>query len=178
MLTVILAEPGAVEQLIVFLRQLTPPVRVFPYPIMKSILDGLLLLLSKGGLFRIENAALLTVRICLGIVDSYIAEIKRVLQNLVGICSLCTVGHPGVDISVADAALAGDIPLGGKFRIIDLNIVAQVRRRVQKLVHELLNVLFADPRRAEAYLDFGGVQVFRLGGCQCVYIDLEFGVSR
>ena len=75
MLTVILAGPGAVEQLIVFLRQLTPPVRVFPYPILKSILDGLLLLLSKGGLFRIENAALLTVWICLGVIDTHIAEV-------------------------------------------------------------------------------------------------------
>ena len=75
MLPVVFTRTSAVEYLVVLLRQIAPPVRVFPYPVLKSILDGLLLLLGEGSLLTVEHAALFAVCVDLGVIYPHIAEV-------------------------------------------------------------------------------------------------------
>ena len=51
MAAVILAGAGAVHQLVILLDQLLPALRIFPDPVLKSVLDGLLLLRSQRRFF-------------------------------------------------------------------------------------------------------------------------------
>ena len=72
---IILTGPDGVEQFIVLLLQGLTPLGVFPSPVPKSVLDGLLLLCSQGGGIVVQNAAFLAVRVLDGVIDSYIAEV-------------------------------------------------------------------------------------------------------
>ena len=52
------------------------------------------------------------------------------------------------------------------------DVALQIGRSVQRLVHELLDVLRGNPRRAEAHFNLAGFQVFRLRFGQRVHIGL------
>ena len=162
MLSVVLARTGGIEKLVVPLNQIVPPRRVFPYPFLKSVLDGLLLLLGKRGLLGVEHALLSAVCILNGVVNAHVAQIQRVLQNLVGIGAFRAVGHVGVDVAAAYDALAGDIPFRAEIRIVDINAPAHIESRLQQLKHELPDILFVDPRCAEAYFNFRSIQILGL----------------
>ena len=54
---------------------------------------------------------------------------------------------------------------------MDFNAALEVKRRVEGLVHELLDVLLVDPRRTQPHLDLGSVQVFGLGSGQGLHVD-------
>ena len=110
MLSVVFARTGGVEKLVILLNQFVPPRRVFPYPFLKCVLDGLLLLLGKRGFFGVEHALLFTIRIRDRVVNAHVAQIQCILQNLVCIGAFCAVSHIGVDVAAAYDALAGDIP--------------------------------------------------------------------
>ena len=110
MLSVVFTRTSGVEKLVVPLNQIVPPRRVFPYPFLKSVLDGLLLLLGKRGLLGVEHALLSAVRIPPRVVNAHVAQIQCILQNLVCIGAFCAVSHIGVDVAAAYDALAGDIP--------------------------------------------------------------------
>ena len=49
---------------------------------------------------------------------------------------------------------------------MDFNAALEVKRRVEGLVHELLDVLLVDPRCPQPNFDLGSVQVLGLGGSQ------------
>ena len=170
MLSVVFARTGGVEKLVILLNQFVPPRRVFPYPFLKSILDGLLLLLGKRGLFGVEHALLSAVRILNGVVDTNVAQIQCILQNFVGISAFCTVGHIGVDVAAAHNALAGDIPFRAEIRVVDINAPAHIESWLQQLEHELLDIRFIDPRCAEAHFNFRSVQILGLRLPQRFYI--------
>ena len=108
---IVFARPVGIEQLIVPRHKLLPSVRVFPYPLGKGVLDGLLFLLGKGCFFGIENPALLAVRVGHGVIDAHIPQVQRVLQNPVGVCTLRAVGHIGVYIVVGRLGFSADAPL-------------------------------------------------------------------
>ena len=150
---VILARADRIEAFVVLLHQRLPPIRVAPYPLLKGVLDGLLLLLRKRRFLGIENAPLRAVCIINRVIDAHIAQIQRVLQNPIGVSALCAVGHIGVDILFGWGGFAADVPFSGAGRIADLNWVPPVVRRLEGLLHELLDIILTDPRRAEAHFD-------------------------
>ena len=94
---VILAWTKRIEFFVVLLHQRLPSGRVLPNPILKSILDGLLLLLCKRRFLLVQHALFYAVFIG-RVVDTHIAQIQRVFQNPVRIGTFRAVGHVGVDI--------------------------------------------------------------------------------
>ena len=170
MLAVVLTRTGGIEKLVILLNQIVPPHRVFPYPFLKSILDGLLLLLGKRGFFGVEHALLFTIRIRDRVVNAHVAQIQRVLQNLVGIGAFRAVGHIGVDVAAAYNTLTGDIPFRAEIRVVDVNTPAHIESRLQQLEHKLPDIRFIDPRCAEAHFNFRSVQILWLRLPQRFYI--------
>ena len=59
--SIVLAWPNRIEQLVVLRHQRLTAVGVFPNPFPKGVLDGLLLLLGKGGRLLIEHPLFPTV---------------------------------------------------------------------------------------------------------------------
>ena len=176
MAAVVFARTNGIEQLIVLRHQRLPPLRVFPYPFTESVLDGLLLLLCKGGRLLIEHALLPAVRILHSIVDAHIPQVQRVLQNLVGVGSVRAVGGIRGDIGAGHDILAVDAPLGGMGREVYLDGTALVIRGIEQLVHEVLNVLRRDPRRAQPHVNVGRLQILGLCGFQRRHIGLKGSV--
>ena len=62
MAAIILTGSGGVKKLIVLRNQCFPTAGVFPYPILKRILDCLLFLLGEGCLLFIQDTLLLAIR--------------------------------------------------------------------------------------------------------------------
>ena len=108
---VVFPGPGAVEELIIPLDQRLTSGRVFPDPVAEGVLDCLLLLLGKGCFFAVEHTALLAVRVLYRVVDPNVAQIKSVLENLVGIRPGCAVGYVGRHVVVIAGGLRSDAPL-------------------------------------------------------------------
>ena len=111
--SVILTGTNGIELFVVERGQAFPSCRIFPYPVSKSILDELLLLLCKHGLLLVQYSLIIAVFILHSIKNTNIFEIQRFLNDLVTIDSLGTVGHVCGDIAVV-AVLARDIPLCGQ----------------------------------------------------------------
>ena len=153
---------GTVEQLVVVFHQFRTAIRVSPHPILERILDGLLFLLSKGGLLFIQNPLLLAVCILHGIVDTDIPQIQRILQNPVGVGTAGAVGHIGMDIIPARCTLTGDLPLCRHGRKFHFNISAQIERRFKGFFHKLLDIIPIDPCGTKAHINLRRIQVFRL----------------
>ena len=170
MLSVVFARTGGVEKLVILLNQFVPPRRVFPYPFLKCVLDGLLLLLGKRGFFGVEHALLFTIRIRDRVVNAHVAQIQCILQNLVSIGAFRAVGHIGVDVAAAYNTLAGDIPFRAEIRVVDVYAPAHIESWLQQLEHELLDIRFIDPRCAEAHFNFRSVQILWLRLPQRFYI--------
>ena len=175
---IIFARPVGIEQLIVACHKLLPSVRVSPYPLGESVLDGLLFLLGKGCLFGIKDPALLTVRIGNGVVDAHIAQVQRVLQNPVGVGALRAVGHIGVYIAVRRLGFSADAPLRSKRREMHLNTPAQIIRRLKGFLHELLDVFLVNPGCTQAHLNFRSVQILRLGRTERLHIGQIGRIGR
>ena len=128
---------------------------------------------SQGGLFGIQHPALFAVCILYGVVDTDIPQVQAVLQNLVGIGTAGSVGGIGCHIVLTYRAFAGDLPLSGERRIVDLDIALEIKRRVEGLIHKLLDVLFIDPGSAQAHLNLRRIQVFGLGSGKSLHIDCK-----
>ena len=72
--TVILTGPGAVKELVVLFYQQGAPLRVFPDPASKSVLDSLLFLLGEGGFVLIQHALFLAI-LHDGIINAAVTQI-------------------------------------------------------------------------------------------------------
>lgn len=75
MLPVVAAGPDRVIEFIVLLAQVGTSGRVFPNPILESLPDLLLLLLSQHGFFGVEHAAGGAVRIMDGIIYPCVPQV-------------------------------------------------------------------------------------------------------
>ena len=111
MATVILPWTGGIEAFIVELHQPIPSLRAGPDPVLKRLLDGLLLCLCQRGFLLIQNRLSLSVSILNIIEDFNLAEIQCLLNELVGVDAIGSIGAAGVDIP-AVIAFTVDIPLG------------------------------------------------------------------
>ena len=110
MAPVILTGSYAVELFVIQLRQFFSAGRVCPYPVLKALLDKLLLRLSDCGLFFIEYRFLFALVIFDIVKDTHIFQVQGFLDNLIGVDTGSTVGVVCLDIaSVVGFAL--DIPL-------------------------------------------------------------------
>ena len=182
MAAVILAWTGGVEFFIVLLHQRLPPDWVLPNPVLKGVFDSLLLLLRKRRLLLVQHALFYAVFIG-RVVDPHVAQIQRVLQNPVRIGAFRAVGHVRIDILRRQDKFAADIPFCGAGRIADLNRGLPAVRRLEGLLHKLLDIVLINPRRAEAHFDLRRIQIFRLRLFQRRDIDTVirrtvFGESR
>ena len=170
MASVVLARARRVEQLVVLGDKRLPALRAFPQPVAEGVLDDLLLLLGEGGLLDVEHPALGAVRVLDLVVDSHVAEVQGVFENLVGVDARCAVGGASVDVVCADGALAVYVPLRGVGRVAHVHAARGPVRGLEGLDHELLDVARLYPGRAEAHVDLARGQLPRLRGAECLDI--------
>ena len=170
---VILAGAGAVHFLVILADQRLAALRVFPNPVPESVPDGLLLLGGQGGFFGVQHPAFPALRVLDGVVDSHVPQVQGILQNLVGVGASSPVGGVSRHVPLSHSVFTGNLPLGGEGGVVDLNVALEVKRGVKGFVHKLLDVLLADPGRAQAHLNLRSVQVFGLGGGQGLHVDCK-----
>ena len=170
MAAVILPGTGAVHFLVVLPNQRFAALRVFPNPVFESVLDKLLLLCRQGGFLCVQDAALMAVCVLNGVIDADIPEVQGVLQQPVGVGPVGAVGGVGGNIVAPGHGFSGHLPFGGVGGIVDLNLIPQIYRGLESLVHELLDIHLIQPCRAQAYLDLAGLQVLGLCGSQRGYV--------
>ena len=170
MAAVVLTGTGGIEKLVILGYEFLSAVGVFPNPITERIFDCLLLLLCKGRFLGVEHTAFTPIGVGNGIIDTHITQIQSILQNLICVGSLCTVGHIGVYIAVGRLRFASDVPLCRERRVVDFDAPTQVIRRFKGLHHKLLNVGFINPRCTQANLNLGGIKVFGLCRFQSFHI--------
>ena len=165
--TVILSRSVGVEQFVIPLHKSLPPFGIFPYPVAESVLDRLLFLLGKRRFFGIEDAPFPAVSVSSGVIYSYVAKIQRIFKNLVSVGPVRAIGHKRADTAASSDILVGDIPFRRKIGIIDFYRPSHIVRSLESLDHELTDILFVDPCRAEPDFDLGSVKVLGLRGSQC-----------
>ena len=100
MASVILTGSHRVKSIVVITDKAVSPFWVFPYPILKRLLDGFLLRLCRRGFLVVEYCLFVAVFVVNIVKDTHITQIKRVLDNTIGGSPLCTVGAVRLDISV------------------------------------------------------------------------------
>ena len=133
----------------------------------------MLFLGRQGGLLGVQHAALFSVCVLYGVIDTDISQVQAVLQNLVGIGTAGSVGGVGCHIVVGYGRFPLDLPFSGKGRIVDLDTALEIKRGVEGLVHKLLDVLLVNPGSAQTHLDLRRIQVFGLGGGKSFHIDCK-----
>ena len=177
MVAIILTGSGRIKKLIVLRNQCFPASRVFPYPILKRILDCLLFLLGKGCLLFVQNTLLLATCIFDGVIDTNIFQVQRFFQNPIGIGTVSTVGHIRRHIIVAGRTFPIDTPLCGHFREFHLNRTAQVVWGLKGFLHELLDIAGVDPGCTQTDINLRRIQILRLCLLQSFHIDIESGIT-
>ena len=128
MLAVVFAGTYRVESFIVGLYQIVSACGVFPYPFTESVLDGLLLLLSQGRFFLIQDALFLAVFILNNIIYADIAEIERIFQNVIRIRTRGAISDIGSYVVLGNRVLSGNMPLCGVLRKADFDTALQASR--------------------------------------------------
>ena len=103
MTAIILTGTVAVEQNIIGLTDSLAPVRVFPDPLGKGILDQLLLALRDGGFLLVEDSGFPAIGIVHIIENTDIFQVQGVLNDLVGVDAFGAVGADGLDIAAIRA---------------------------------------------------------------------------
>ena len=78
--SIVLAGSNRIEQLVVLRHQRLTAVGVFPNPFPKGVLDGLLLLLGKGGRLLVEHPLFPPVCVLDGIVNAHIPQVQRIVM--------------------------------------------------------------------------------------------------
>ena len=135
--TVILTGPQAVELLIIELCQKVTAGWVFPNPILKRLLHLFLLGLGDGGFFPIDDGGTLAVRSLHIVENADVLQIEGLLQDLVAVYTLGTIGAVRFDIATV-IGFALNIPLAGVLREMDFDVVPAVVGGIKEIVHELL----------------------------------------
>ena len=125
----------------------------------------------QGGLLGVQHAALFSVCVLYGVIDTDISQVQAVLQNLIGIGTTGPIGGISCHIVVGYRRFPLDLPFSGKGRIVDLDTALEIKRGVEGLVHKLLDVLFVNPGSAQTHLNLRRIQVFGLGGGKSFHID-------
>ena len=99
MASVILTGTDTVELVVIQPYQLFPSCGITPYPILKALLDQLLLRLGDSRFLFIENSLLFAFIIVHIVKDTHIFHIERIFDNFVGVYPLCAIGIIGFQVS-------------------------------------------------------------------------------
>ena len=166
---VVFTGSNRVELLIVKPGQALTSRWVFPYPLLKRLLDLLLLGLRDGGLFLVQHGNTSSLCVLNIVEDPHVLQVEGLLQNLIAVDAVCAKGAVCPDIP-AVAGLALNVPLAGIGREMNLDLPAGIKGRAEKLIHEILIVLRGNPGRAHADGDFRRRQVHRLHLLQRLHI--------
>ena len=173
MASVVLTGTDTVELFVVELAKSFSAFRIRPYPVLKALLDKLLLCLSDCSFLFIQDCFLFAVCIFLIIEDTHILQVQRFLDNLVRIDTACAVGTVRFDISSV-VGFALDIPFSRVLGKMDFDVPLCISRRSQELKHKLLDNLRRQPSRTEADGNLTCRQVFRLHLLERFHIDTVF----
>ena len=175
MAAVVFAGAQGVEPFVVFLYQHLAAGRIFPDPVLESVLD---LLLFHLGFLRgsgVQNADFVALHILFGVKDAHIPQVQAFLQDMVEVGALCAVGHGGFNVA-ARKALVGHIPDAGQWDVQHLHAVPHIVRRVHQFIGKLLDEFRSQPSSTQTHGNFAGFQVLRLHGFQCLHIHSKSGV--
>ena len=175
MAAIVFAGAQRVEPFVVFLYQHLAAGRVFPDPVLESVLD---LLLFHLGFLRgsgVQNADFVALHILFGIKDAHIPQVQAFLQDVVEVGALCAVGHGGFNVA-ARIALVGHIPYAGQRNVQHLHAVPHIVGRIHQLIGKLLDEFRCQPSGTQTHGNFAGLQVLRLYGFQCLHIHSKSGV--
>ena len=175
MAAVVFAGAQGVEPFVVFLYQHLAAGRVFPDPVLESVLD---LLLFHLGFLRgsgVQNADFVALHILFGVKDAHIPQVQAFLQDVVEVGALCAVGHGGFNVA-ARIALVGHIPYAGQRNVQHLHAVPHIVGRIHQLIGKLLDEFRCQPSGTQTHGNLAGLQVLRLHGFQCLYIHGKSGV--
>ena len=173
MAAIILAGTGGVHFFVILAHQSLAALRIFPDPVLKGFPDSLLFLSSQGGLLGVQHAALFSICVLYGVIDTDISQVQTVLQNLISIGAAGPIGGVSCHIVVGYRSFSLDLPFSGKGGIVDLNVALEIKRGVEGLVHKLLDIFLVNPGSAQTHLDLRRIQVFGLGGGKGFHIDCK-----
>ena len=168
---IIFTGPVAVEQNVVRLADLLPPLRVFPDPLGKRFLQKLLLALCDGGLLLVQHRHTPPISIILIVENADVFQVQTALDDLIGACPQRAIGIESLDIALI-LALALNAPLAGDLGVMHLDIPPCTAGRVQRLKDELPDILRIQPCGTQPHGDLTGGQVYGLYLFQCFYIGL------
>ena len=155
---IILTGTVRIEQDIVGLTDSLAPVRVFPDPLSKGILDQLLLALGDGCLFLIQNGNSAAFLIVVVIKNADILQIQGNFDDFIGVDALCAVGTDGLDIA-AILALALNTPLAGDAGIVDLHTPLRAAGCPQRFEDKPADIFGVQPCSAQPDGDLAGGEV-------------------
>ena len=171
MTAIILTGTVAVEQNIIGLTDGFAPVRVFPDPLSKGILDQLLLALGDGGFLLVEDSGFPAIVIVHIIENADILQIQGNFDDFIGVDALCAVGANGLDIA-AILALTLDAPFTGDFRIVDLHAPLCAAGCTQRFKNKSAHIFSVQPCSAQPDGDFAGGEVGGLHLRERISVDL------
>ena len=171
MTAIILTGTVAVEQNIIGLTDSLAPVRVFPDPLGKGILDQLLLALGDGGFLLVEDSGFPAIVIVHIIENADILQVKCRFDDLIGVDALGAVGADGLDIA-AILALTLDAPFTGDFRIVDLHAPLCAAGCPQRFKNKSAHIFSVQPCSAQPDGDFAGGEVGGLHLRERISVDL------
>ena len=169
--SIILTGSQCVELLIVELAQPFSSRLVFPNPVLKRLLNQFLLTLCNCCFFLIQDRYSFSVFVFHIVENTHIPQIQCILNDLISIYTICTIGADRVDIA-AVIGLALYIPPAGVAGIMHLHFPLCVIRRVQQLIHEFLHHIFRKPCCAKTNRNLACSQVrwlnfFQRGHIRC-----------
>ena len=160
MAAIVLTGTDTVKSVIVISDKTVSPFWVFPYPILKCLLDSFLLCLCCRRFLCIEHRFFVALFIIHIVKDTNITQVQSILNNAVGRSPLCTVGAVCLDI-IEVGAFVLNKPIAVKLGVAHLDFSSGVLRRSKQLHNKLLNILLRYPSRSQTDGDFGSGQVFR-----------------
>ena len=166
---IIFTGPVAVEQNIVRLADLLPPLRIFPDPLGKRLLQKLLLALCDGGLLFVEHCHAPPISIILIVKNADVFQVQTALDDVVGTGPRRTIGAVRLDI-IAILALALDAPLAGDSGVMHLNVPPCTAGCVQRLKDKLPDIRRIQPCGTQLHRNLTGGQVHGLHLLQCLHI--------
>ena len=175
MTAIILTGTVRIEQDIVGFADSLAPVRVFPDPLGKGILDQLLLALGDGGFLLVEDSGFPAIGIVHIIKNADIFQVQGVLNNLIGVNAFGAVGADGLDIA-AIRAFTFNAPLTGDTGIVDLYAPLRAAGCPQRFKDKPADIFGVQPCSAQPDGDLAGSEVGGLHLCECVGVELVLRV--
>ena len=161
MAPIVLAGTGAVEFVVVEPRQPFPPGWVFPNPVLERLLDKFLLALGDSRFLLVQDGNAVAMMVCFVIINAYIPQVQRFLNDLIAADAFGAVGVLGLDVALI-VGFALNVPFAGVLGIMDMDIPPAAVGGTEQLKHELFHDLGRKPGSSQPHGDLTGGQVYRL----------------